>query len=285
MQNEKRTISPLLYYLLTAGLTNLVFVAGGAIVYILLAPPLKLDPILMGVIFCILLQKSLIVGYVIYSFHKQGRLDKAQGTKFIGFYPGRFYGLFIGALIGFQFAKGIGALIGAVIFYFIGRWIGFRVGFAIGRILDRNVPMAEMPVKVAEKPLLFKRLFVIAYMVVFPLLMMLTGLLLVINHIQFLPRLSPNTLSTARIVVIAVSIFSLVAPWFIRSRIAQKQFQNLMFDPLWLGLALSVAPGLYGFLLFTLGASIIELGIFAVVSSLAVIIWSARANLENLKAG
>jgi TRAP-type mannitol/chloroaromatic compound transport system permease large subunit len=90
MQNEKRTISPLLYYLLTAGLTNLVFVVVGAMVFVLLSPKFQLDTILIGVILFVLLQKSLIVGYVTFSFYKQGRLDKVSGTRVIGFYFGRF---------------------------------------------------------------------------------------------------------------------------------------------------------------------------------------------------
>jgi hypothetical protein len=284
MQNEKRTISPLLYYLLTAGLTNLVFVVGGAMVFVLLSPTLQIDPILIGVIVFVLLQKSLIVGYVTYSFHKQGKFDKVWGTKVIGFYFGRLFGLIIGAFIGAQIAKGIGALIGALIFYFVGRWIGFRVGFGIGRMLDRNLPVAEISEKVVSQPSLFKRSLVIAYAAVFPLLMLLLGWFFNFNHIQ-LPSSSLNTLLTARIIVIVLSLFSLVAPWFIQSRMSQQQISNSVFGLFWLGLALSIAPVVYGFFLFILGASIIELGVFAVVSSLAAIIWSRKTNVENQEAG
>jgi hypothetical protein len=248
MQNEKRTISPLLYYLLTAGLTNLVFVVVGAIVFVLLSPTLKSDPILIGVIIFVLLQKSLIVGYVTYSFHKQGKFDKVWGTKVIGFYFGCLFGLLIGAFIGSKIAGGIGALIGALIFYFVGRWIGFRAGFIIGRMLDNNLPVAEISEKVVSQPSLFKRSFVIAYAIV-------------------------------------LSLFSLVAPWFIQRRMSQQQISNSVFSLFWLGLALSVAPVVYGFFLFILGASIIELGVFAVVSSFATIIWSRKTNVENQNAG
>ena len=139
MQNEKRIISPLLYYLLTAGLTNPVFMVVGVTVFLLLFPSVKLDPILVGVILFVLVQKSLIVGFVMHSLHKQGRFDKVWGTKVVGFYFGRLYGLFIGAFIGSQIAKGVGAILGAIAFYFVGRWVGFKVGFAIGRMLDRNL--------------------------------------------------------------------------------------------------------------------------------------------------
>ncbi len=139
MQNEKRMISPLLYYLLTAGLTNLVFVVVGATIFILLSPALKLDTILIGVILFVLVQKSLVVGYVMHSFHKRGKFDKVSGTRFIGFYFGRLFGVLIGAFIGSKIAGGIGAIIGAIGFYFIGRWIGFRVGSVVGRLLDGNL--------------------------------------------------------------------------------------------------------------------------------------------------
>lgn len=145
MQNQKGMISPLLYYLLTAGITNLVFVTVGAFVYILLSPPLHVDPILIGVIIFILLQKSLIVGYVTYSYHKQGKFDNFSGTRVVGFYFGRLYGLLIGAFIGSKIAGGIGALTGAIAFYILGRWIGFRVGLVAGRLLDRNLRVDTTP--------------------------------------------------------------------------------------------------------------------------------------------
>jgi hypothetical protein len=143
MQSQKRMISPLLYYLLTAGLTNLVFVVVGATVFFMSSPTLKIDPVLIGVIIFVLLQKSLIVGYVMYSFHKQGKFDKVSGTRVVGFYFGRLFGLLIGAFIGSKIARGIGALIGAIVFYFLGRWVGFKVGFVVGRLLDRSLLVAH----------------------------------------------------------------------------------------------------------------------------------------------
>jgi|RhiMetdeSRZDD1v2_1073273.scaffolds.fasta_scaffold113560_4 hypothetical protein len=284
MQNEKRMISPLLYYLLTAGLTSLVFVALGTTVFMLFSPVLKLDTILIGAIIFVLVQKSLIVGYVTYSFHKEGRFDKVSGTRVIGFYFGRLFGLLIGAFIGSKIAGGIGTLIGALAFYFVGRWVGFKVGFVIGRLLDKNLPVADISENVVAQSSLSKRSFVIAYAAIFPLLMVLLGLFFKFNRIQF-PSSSPNTLLTARIIVVVLSLVSLVAPWFIQSRMSQKQIPNSMFNLFWLGLALSVAPTIYGFLLFILGASILELGVFAFASSLAAIIWSRKTNIENQKAG
>ncbi len=113
--------------------------------------------------------------------------------------------------------------------------------------------------------------------------MLLLGLFFTFNHIP-LPSSSPNALLTTRIIVIALSLFSLVAPWLIQSRMSQKQGPNSAFSLFWIGLGLSFAPVIYGFLLFLLGASLFELGAFTVVSSLAAIIWSRKTNVENQKA-
>jgi hypothetical protein len=78
--------------------------------------------------------------------------------------------------------------------------------------------------------------------------------------------------------VVVLSLFSLVVPWFMQKRMSQKQIPNVAFIVFWLGSALSIAPVLYGFLLFLLGASIVELGIFAVASSLSAMIWSKKIN-------
>jgi hypothetical protein len=284
MQNERRVMSLPVYYLLTAGLTNLVFVAFGAIVFILLSPTFKLDTVLIIVILYIIVQKSLIVGYVTYSAHKQGRFDKVSGTRFVGFYFGRFFGLIIGAFIGSQMAKGIGAIIGAITLYFVGRWMGSKIGFFIGHLLDNNLPVADMQEKVIAQPSPPKRLFIILYAAIFPLLMVLLGLFFKFNNIQS-AEISNDSLSTARIVVVTLSVFSLVAPWLIQKSMSRRGIPDSGFNLFWLGLALSVAPVIYGFLLFILGASIIELGVFAVTSSLAAIIWSTKISLENPKAG
>jgi len=53
-----------------------------------------------------------------------------------------------------------------------------------------------------------------------------------------------------------------------------------------LGMGLSAAPMVYGFLLFiAFGASIIELSLFAVASSLMAIIWSANKKFKQQNAG
>jgi len=230
------------------------------------------------------LQKSLIVGFVTHSAHKQGRFDKVSGTSFVGLYFGRFFGLIIGAFIGAQIAKGIGAIVGALLFYFAGRWVGSKIGFFIGHLLDSNLPVADVTEIVVAQPSPSKKWLVIAYAAIFPLLWVLIAFFFKFIGIQFADT-PADWLPTARIIVIVFSVFSLIAPWLLQKRMPQNQMSYSMFGAFGLGLVLSVIPVVYGFFLFTMGASIIELGVFAVISSLAAIIWSIKTGAENQKAG
>jgi hypothetical protein len=136
VQQNKTLVAPLSYYLLAAGVTNLAFALVGAIIYISVSPLLKVDPILIGIIIFILLQKSLIVGGVTYWLQKQSIPTTISGARVIGYYFGRLYGFLIGAFLGSKIAGWIGAIVGAIALYFVGRWIGFKVGAAISRLLD-----------------------------------------------------------------------------------------------------------------------------------------------------
>jgi hypothetical protein len=117
-----------------------------------------------------------------------------------------------------------------------------------------------MPEKIVAKPSSSKNFLIIAYAAIFPLLILLLALFFNLNHIQVLSPPTPaNTLSTARIVVIALSLFSVISPWFIQRQMSHRQIPNSAFSLFWVGLGLSFAPVIYGFFLFILGASIIEL--------------------------
>jgi hypothetical protein len=280
LKNKKRTLSLLIYYFLDASLTNLVFVLVGASVFILVSHSLKLDTILIVIVFFALLLKSLLVGFITYFAQKKSLFDKESGTKFIGFYFGRFFSLIIGGFLGFEIAQGIGAIIGAVSFYFIGRWLGPKVSFLICHLLDSNFSIADISEKVIAKPSL---LMVIAYAVIFPWFMVLSALLFKLANIQFADT-TAGWLPIARIVVIVISLYSLIAPWFLQKLMSKNQMANFFFVKFWLGLVVSIIPVICGFMLFTMGASIIEVGIFAAVSSLAAIIWSIKANSEDQKA-
>jgi hypothetical protein len=97
-------------------------------------------------------------------------------------------------------------------------------------------------------------------------------------------------LPLSRIVVIVLSIFSICSPWLMKNRWLNK-YQTKTSSPAssvyLLGLILSIVPTIYGFLLFiAMGASIFELFIYAVVSSIAAVLWSVNNGVfERQNAG
>jgi hypothetical protein len=215
-------------------------------------------------------------------------------VKFIGIYLGRFYGLLIGGFLGariagmFRQADIIGFMIGALAFYFAGRWVGSKTSITIGNLLDKvfSFTKADEQEKVVEaKPL--KDIFLALYIVVLPLLFVVIALLL--NYYDVPIGYLVEWLPISRIIVIALSIFSIASPWLIRKRGLKFQSTAALSESTisWLGVTLSIIPAVYGFILFVaMGASIIELCLFAITSFFAAIIWSANNQmLKKQQAG
>jgi len=280
MPNQNRTIPLSIYYLLVSSLTTLVFTAIATLVFLRLSPETKVDTSTFVIILGFLLFKSAIGAYVVHSFHKQGRFNKASATRFLGFYYGRLYGVVLGAVIGGHVASVVGFIIGGVLFYFAGRWLGAEFSFLIGRLLDRDLPAADKTEIVAVRPLRSRRFLIAVYAGAFPLLWVLVALYFKVTDITIGATPSP-WLPTARWVVIAISLYSIAAPWLIKRQMSKRQKPLPPLDMFWLGLGLSVIPVIYGFFLFLMGASILELGCIAAASSLAVIIWSIKSKTEN----
>ena len=274
MPGEKRTMSLLYYYLLLSGLTNLVFVAIWAILFFL-APEAELDPLTATLLLFFLILKSLLVGTLVHAAQKRGSVDLVSGTRFVGMYLGRFFGLILGAYAGARLAGLVGAIAGGVLLYFAGRWVGPELSKLIGHLLEHNLPANDAAGFLANRPLPARRLLITLYAVVFPLLLLLVAVYLRGADITF-EGFPTGWLPTARWVVIAISMYSLAAPWLIKRRMSKNPKPIPFIDMFWVDLGLSLVPAIYGFILFTLGASIVELGIFAAVSSVAAIYWSIK---------
>ncbi len=183
----------------------------------------------------------------------------------------------------------IGFIVGALAFYFAGRWVGSKTSITIGSLLDKvfSITKTEEQEKVVEaKPLI--SVFLAMYIVVLPLLFVVIALLLKYYdvplgyHIEWLP--------ISRLIAIALSLFSIGYPWLMRKRWL-KRFQSITSSPETiisrLGLVLSIIPSTYGIILFVgMGATIIELCIFAMTSSFMALIWSAKNQIpKEQKAG
>jgi hypothetical protein len=280
MQNERKFISPLLYYLLLSGLTDLAFIVVGIFALALL--PLKLANLAILIIIILLLWKGALVGFITWFFQKQSH-NKELSVKFIGLYFGRFFGIIIGGFLGariaeiFGQANIIGFIIGALALYFIGRWTGSKVSITIGKQLDKVVSIKEYQLqdKVLKiTPL--KRSFLFLFIVILPWLLVVIALLL--NYIDIPGSYFVEWLPIARIIVIVLSIFAICYPWlmkkrwFIRFHTSKSSPESVIS---WLGLSLSIVPVVYGMVLFLgMGISIIELCLYAFASSTAAIVWS-----------
>jgi hypothetical protein len=279
MQNGKRTLPLLAYYLLTASITNLIFIAVMWIAAVIFSSiRLSMPGIVILLVF--LLLKGLLVGYVSCSAHRQTRFDKFSGTRFVGMYFGRFYGLIIGFLIGVKIAEVIGAIIGAIAFYFAGRWAGAKVGLLIGRFLDSLIPVAEANPLVIRKPKPATKLFFLGYMILAPWLVVGCAFYM-LNNVWF-DYVLTDWLPTARIVVILLALFFFAAPWLIEKRMVRTQAEGKVIpfyqvsDFFYLGTGFSIAPTVYAFVLFIMGMPIVELCIYALASSLAAAIWGVK---------
>ena len=149
MQSSKKTISPLLYFILISSLTNLAFLVIGIVLIALFS--VDLSGIGLQIIIFLLLWKGGLVGFVSWYLHKKAN-NKDFLVKSIGIYLGRFFGIFIGGFLGYRIFDTleqldvIGFIVGALAFYFAGRWIGSKVSILIGKQLDKVFSIPEMQV-------------------------------------------------------------------------------------------------------------------------------------------
>lgn len=281
MLGETRTIPQLLYFTFLSILIALVFLIGG--IATVSFSSVIVDNTVLGIGFIVLFWKGALVGFVVANWVRIG-LTKEFATRFIGNYFGRFFGLLIGGLLGYEFARlihlsiAIGILAGALGFYFVGRMIGSQVSILIGRQLDKIFSVAETPA--LEKTSLATTLMKISYagaVAVVPLSLVVTGFLL--SNIGFPVDSYVEWLPTARIVVTVFSIFSISLLWLIRRRSLDglqtggmpPEVSKYIF-----GLTVSILPAVYGFILFVvIGATVTELILFALTTSVTTIVWTA----------
>lgn len=139
MQNEKRMMTPLAYYLILASIVNSIFILISAAIFVLVPPPIELNEITIIFLLIFLLLKGPIAGFVTAWAKKRNKFQKLSGSEFVGLYFGRFYGVIVGFFLGAEIARGIGAIVGALSFYFIGYWVGSRTGLYVGRRINADL--------------------------------------------------------------------------------------------------------------------------------------------------
>jgi len=274
-----------LYYLLITTTTELALVSGAVLI---LLPTGFLKNLPLGVLGFLLVYKTIIATIVLAIMARKRWQENAVIVKGGGMLLGHIVGLLLGCILGGRYAGVFGAIVGIIVFYLIVGRIGAKISSAIGNQLDRIISPTEGTETVNTVRLARSTgWLLITYGLVVPALFLMIAIFMNTSAISIMQY--SKELPTARIVVIALSLFSILLPWLLRTRWMMKSTtsivarENAIFV---LGMGLSVAPVIYGFFLFfAFGASIIELCIFAFASSLAAIVWSANTKIKQQNAG
>ncbi len=285
MQRSKQTISPLLYFILLSILTSLAFFLVGVIILALFS--VKVSGLGFAIIIFLLLWKAALVGFVSWISNKKAN-NKDFYVKFIGTYLARFFGIIIGGILGYEIfsilnqSNFIGFLVVGLPFYFIGRWIGSKVSIQIGKQIDKVLSIQEIQIT-KEFPNIKSAnhlVFIgfLLYAVIFPFSVIVVGLL--INYFNVPIGYLPEFLAFSRVAVLVLSLISICTPWLLKKRWLKK-YQQTSPSPesvvYWMGLTYSIVPAIYGFIIFlAFGASIFELCLYEIASSIAAIIWNMR---------
>ena len=272
-KKAKKLTSPFLFYFSITVLTNLVFLAIVSSLSLILFHTIKVKSIIIYGLLIFLLFRIVIVSWMI---SKRFSVGQISNSRFIGIYFGRYFGLLIGGMLGYKIASGVWMLVGALAFYFVGRWIGSHVGHSINSLVERYYSIPDthkLEIVTANRP---KRSHFIYY-VILPWLLVLAVVLFMIFDI----RLSyvPELLPFARVIAILLSILIITFSWlaangWLPNSLTARSLTEL--ESVTLGRNLSILPVIFGFILYALGASLLEMVCFALASSFTAWYWYKR---------
>jgi hypothetical protein len=272
---EMHASRPLYYFLVTI-ITQFIL-AAGAMIILLPTGLLSLLPLqMMGALMAYNVAIATFVAAIISGQQGQNERSIQQGA---GLVLGHLVGLVVGGFLGSHYGGPAWAIGGAVICYFLVGWIGARISLAVGGELERLAASSEEPEQRAEtrtakhnaSPLFF-------YGAVVPVFFMTVAMFVKTSGVIVPPY--SDVLPTARIVLIVLSLCSIAIPWLRRTEWL-KNAHALTHEPVApiIGLGLSLAPVIYGFLLFVaFGMSMAELSVFAVAASIAATTWGMNAS-------
>jgi len=282
MENAKRKISLLSYYIILSSLTNLILIAALFVLNPLLSN--KISSLGFQIFSVILLFRGLIIGIGAGCINKLG-VNKDIIIKYIGIFSGRLWGVFIGILVYMDFLETpkwqrfITLIIAIMVFYFVGKWGGGKISFLLTAHLDRifSIPIIHEERKIpGDRSIQRQKLFFFIFWGLFiPPLLVITGYL--INYSQIPVGYYPKYLSISRIIAIVISTLSILTPWLIKDRgimDIQKDVSSSEYTRYMIGLVYSIIPVISGFIFFLgMGLPILELGILAAVSCAAAGFW------------
>jgi MFS family permease len=271
---EMHASRPLYYFLVTI-ITQFIL-AAGAMIILLPTGLLELLPLqTMGALMAYNVAIATLVAAIISGQQGQNERSIQRGA---GLVLGHLVGLVLGGFLGSHYGGPAWAIGGAVICYFLVGWIGSQISLAVGTELERlatasaePTPRAEVRTAKGNTSLLF------FFGAVVPLFFMTAAIFVKTSSVP--AARFQDLLPAARIVLIVLSLCSIAIPWLRRTEWLKhgNTVTNEPVAPI-IGLGLSLAPVIYGFLVFVaFGMSMAEFSVFAVVASVAATTWGVNA--------
>lgn len=264
------TVPRPLHHFLVSGITQSVLVVAAVLV---LLPTGLLFQLPLGTLGAIFLYNVLIATLVAIMLTNHSLENTRAVVKGAGLVIGHLVGLVLGAFIGAKYGGTLWAILGGGALYFFVGWVGTRISMAADRELEklgapRKQSAAEKLVQSSQRR---GRPVWRVYGAAVPGLLLVAALFMKISHLPV--GIYASDLPIARAAIAALSLISIAVPWLRRQRASSHRSMLALA-----GLALSLAPAIYGFVLFIgFGLSITELIIFAATASFATATWSVRA--------
>ena len=271
------TVPRPLHHFLISGITQFILLIASVLV---LLPTGILFQLPLGMLGALFLYNVLIATLVAIVLTSHSLENKPAVTKGAGLVIGHFVGLVLGAFIGSKYGGTLWAILGAGGLYFIVGWVGSRISVAADLELEKlGTPRwqsdSEKLIRASQqrnRPAWF------VYGAIVPAFLLVAAIFVKIAGLPVGPY--ARVLPMARILIAALSLISILIPWLRRTRWMHRRQDAFARSSVLalIGLALSLAPAFYGFLLYiAFGLSITELILFALTASIATVTWGARA--------
>ena len=273
MTTEMR-MSRLPYYFLIGLATQFVL---GLVAFAILLPAGLLGQLPWRMIGFLLAYNVLIATLVAVMLTNTSEENKPAAVKGGGLLIGHLVGLLLGGFLGLRYGGILWAIGAAAALYFLLGWVGGRISLALGARLDRRAaPASPRDLQTALRLARPTTSSLFLFGAAVPAVLMGAAVLLRSSGLPLAQY--PAILPAARAVLTILSLVSIAIPWLRRTQVRPRRGRSFSSgSPLWLiGLALSLAPAFFGFVLFVaFDMSLAELSLFAVSSSMAATLWGA----------
>ena len=261
------------YYLLVTGITQLILALGAVVVLLATGVARGLPWSMIGFLFLYNVLTATLIGTMLCSRCEDNKRAAVRGG---GLVLGHLVGILLGAVIGLRYG-GLGwALAGGALMYFVTGWMGSQISQAVASYLDRSAqPSRPRDLAEALRRARPNTSGVFLYGAVIPALLMAAAIFIRSAGLPLAQH--PALLPVTRLVLVALSLMSVLVPWLRQRGLISHSPRRVSHGTALraIGLALSLTPALYGFLLFVaFGTSMAELSLFAVTASVAASTWA-----------